>query len=34
MEWNPSETDIGHIHLKVSNIFRAEKFYSNALDLM
>src|SRR4030095_4934125 len=25
------ETDIGHIHLKVSNIFKAEKFYSNII---
>lgn len=25
------ETDIGHIHLRVSNIFKAEKFYSNIL---
>ncbi|HEY3250734.1 MAG TPA: VOC family protein [Ignavibacteria bacterium] len=32
-EWNGihPETDIGHIHLKVSNIFQAEKFYSNLL---
>ena len=32
-EWNgiDSETDIGHIHLSVSDLYQAEKFYGNIL---
>ena len=34
-EWNdlPPKTSIGHIHLQVSNLFKAKKFYHEILDL-